>query len=273
MSPTNKVIVFDTTLRDGELTPGVKMNLQQKMSISQVLEAMRVDVIEVGYPGRYQKDFAEVFEISKIIKQSTICALASANPQEIELAAAAIEPATKPRIHTYASVNIRRDSQVEREVLESIKDSVRLARTYCDDVEWTAFDATRSDSDFLCKAIETAISSGATTVNIPDSLGLASTAEFSQLLQLIFNRVSNIDRAIASVHCHDDLGIAVENSLAALDCGVRQIEGAIDGLGARKGNADLRTVVNEIENMSFYNITIDKSLFPTVSDLVAKVIN
>ena len=168
-------------------------------------------------------------------------------------------------------VNIKNQSS-SAQVLATIKDSVSLARNYCDDIEWSAFDATRSEPDFLCQAIETAIKSGATTINIPDSLGLASPKEFSQLMQMIFNRVPNIDEAVVSVHCHDDLGLAVNNSLIALNCGVRQIECAINGLGARKGNADLEDVVMGVLQQGNYQIDIDTSLINRVSDLVNQII-
>jgi len=251
----HKVIIFDTTMRDGELMPSVKMNLQQKITISQLLEEMGVDIIEVGYPGSSQKDFDEVFNISKIIKSSIICGLASSNLNEINTLAEAIKPARRGRIHTYTPVNLKNQSKLNaEEVLATIKESVSLARNYCDDVEWTAFDAPRSEPDFLCKSIETAIKNGANTISIPDSLGLASPEDFSQLLQMIFNRVSNINQAVVSVHCHDDLGMAVDNSLIALSCGVRQIECAINGLGARKGNADFSKVVAEVLKQGNYQI-------------------
>ncbi|MDZ8035275.1 2-isopropylmalate synthase [Nostoc sp. DedSLP04] len=256
MSENNhKVIIFDTTMRDGELTPGVKMNLQQKIIISQLLEEMGVDIIDVGYPGSSQKDFDEVFNISKIIKNSIICGLASSNSNEIITLAEAIKPAIRGRIHTYTPVNIKNQSKLTKEeVLATIKESVSLARNYCDDVEWSAFDAPRSEPDFLCKSIETAINSGATTVSIPDSLGLASPEEFLQLLQMIFNRVPNINEVVVSVHCHDDLGMSIDNSLIALSCGARQIECAINGLGARKGNADLAKVVTEVLKQDKYQL-------------------
>ncbi|XZF60595.1 MAG: 2-isopropylmalate synthase [Gloeotrichia echinulata DVL01] len=267
-----KVIIFDTTMRDGELTPGVKMTLQQKISISQLLEEMGVDIIEVGYPGSSQKDFDEVFHIAQIITNSTICGLASSHPDEIISAAEAIKPSLKGRIHTYTPVNLQNQSRLsESQVLATIKNSVSLARNYCDDVEWSAFDAPRSTPDFLCAAIETAIKSGANTISIPDSLGLTSPAEFSQLLHLIFHRVPNIDQAIVSVHCHDDLGMAIDNSLIALSCGARQIECAINGLGARKGNADLQKVVMGVLNLGNYQLEIDTSLISKVSDLVAEI--
>src|SRR4028119_190239 len=216
----DKVVIFDTTMRDGELTPGVKMNLQDKISISKLLEEMGVDIIEVGYPGHYQKDFEETLELAKIIKKSTICGLASSKQDEIISVAQAIKSAEKARIHTYALVNLKGQYRVsEEQVLTEIKQSVSLSRNYCDDVEWSAFDATRSEPDFLCKAIEIAIKSGATTVSIPDSLGLASPEEFSNLIKMIFDRVPNIDQAVISVHCHDDLGRALDNSISALNSG------------------------------------------------------
>ncbi|MEH2124391.1 2-isopropylmalate synthase [Nostoc sp.] len=273
MSENNqKVIIFDTTMRDGELTPGVEMNLQQKIAISQLLEEMGVDIIEVGYPASSQKDFDEVFNISKIIKNSTICGLASSNSNEIITLTEAIKPATKGRIHTYTPVNLKNQSNLSKEeVLETIKESVSLARNYCDDVEWSAFDAPRSEPDFLCKSIETAIKSGARTVSIPDSLGLASPEEFSQLLQMIFNRVPNINEVVVSVHCHDDLGMAVDNSLIALSCGVRQIECAINGLGARKGNADFSQVVIEVLKEGNYQLEINTSLMSKAAELIFQI--
>ena len=261
-------------MRDGELMPGVKFQLHEKISISRLLEEMGVDVIEVAYPGNSTSDFNDVFEISKIISDSTICGLASANESEIISVAEAIKPAKKGRIHTYNNINIKNKDKLRLDQeLETIKYSVSLARNHCGEVEWSAFDAPRSEPDFLCKAIETAINSGATTVSIPDSLGLSSPEEFSQLLQMIFNRVPNIDKVIVSVHCHDDLGKAVENSLISLNCGVRQIECAINGLGARKGNADLAAVVKGITNLENYQIDIDNSLIGEVADLVTQITN
>jgi len=273
MLPDNKrVIIFDTTMRDGELMPGVKMNLQEKINIAKLLEAMGVDVIEVGYPGRYQKDFDEIFTISQLVGNSTICGLASANQEEIISVAEAIKPALRGRIHTYTLVNLSGQSRLNQEqVLEDIKTSVSLARNLCDDIEWSAFDATRSEPDFLCKSIEIAIQSGANTISIPDSLGLVSPEEFSQLLQRIFNQVPNIDQAIISVHCHDDLGMAVDNSLIALNCGVRQIECSINGLGARKGNADLAKVVREIIKQKHFPMEVDTSLISKASELVYQI--
>lgn len=263
----HNIRIFDTTMRDGELTPGVKMSMAEKISIAKLLEEMGVDVIEVGYPGKCEKDFAEVLNISKIIKNSIICGLASSNEDEIISVAKAIEPAQKGRINIYTNVNIK-DAR-NQQVLETIQNSISLTKHYCDDVQWSAFDATRSKPDFLCQAVEVAIDSGATTISIPDSLGIASPEEFSQLIQIVVNRVSNID-IIFSVHCHDDLGLAVDNSIAALECGVRQIECAINGLGARKGNADLERVTQVLKEKN-YQTKINTSLINKASELVTKI--
>jgi 2-isopropylmalate synthase len=267
-----KVIIFDTTLRDGELTPGVKMDVHQKMSIAKLLEEMQIDIIEVGYPGAFQKDFDEVFLISKQVKQSIVCGLASSKPEEIESVALAIQPAARGRINVYTPVNLKNQSQLsEEQTLELIKDSVNRARASCDDVEWSAFDAARSEPDFLCRAVEAAIKSGATTVSIPDSLGTSSPEEFSGLISMMINRVPNIDQALIAVHCHDDLGLAVENSIAALHRGARQIECSINGLGARKGNADLEKVVNAIAPYHNYRVDIDQDLLSAASELVTQI--
>jgi 2-isopropylmalate synthase len=268
----SRVIIFDTTLRDGELTPGVKMDVHQKMSIAKLLEEMQIDIIEVGYPGAFQKDFDEVFLISKQVKQSIVCGLASSKPEEIESVALAIQPAARGRINVYTPVNLKNQSQLsEEQTLGLIKDSVNRARASCEDVEWSAFDAARSEPDFLCRAVEVAIKSGATTVSIPDSLGTSSPEEFSGLISMIINRVPNIDQATIAVHCHDDLGLAVENSIAALHNGARQIECSINGLGARKGNADLEKVVNAIAQSQNYSVDINTSLLTAASELVTQI--
>lgn len=268
-----KVIIFDTTMRDGELMPGVQMSLPDKLELAQLLDRMGVDVIEVSYPGQSQKDFDEILALSQQIKNSRVCGLASPKSTEILKVAEGLAAATKGRIHTFANVNLKSRDRLDREqTLVIIRDSITLARNACEDVEWSAFDATRSEIDFLCKAIEVAITSGATTINIPDSLGVSTPETFSQLLQTIFNRVPNINRAVISVHCHDDLGQAVENSLAALACGARQIECAVNGLGARKGNADLETVVREVIRQEGYQVEIDPALLADASNLVTRII-
>ena len=280
MSPQSQdpIIFLDTTLRDGELMAGVSMTVLDKIEIAVLLETMGVDAIEVGYPGQIEQDFEAVQEIAAQLKTATVCALAGAAEAEIVKAAAALAPAQNARIHTYASVNLKTQAKRDRKsVLATIQESVALARTYCDDVEWTAFDATRSDPDFLCLAMENAIAAGATTINIADSLGLASTEEFSQLMHLIFGRVScggetssRENRTIISVHCHDDLGLAAANSIAALHCGVRQLECSINGLGARKGNADLASIVERLAQSPQYQIRLNTSLLPQLSQRVAQ---
>lgn len=268
----SNVIIFDTTLRDGELALGVKLDIYQKMSIAKLLEEMGVDVIEVGYPGAFEKDFDEIFRVSQQIKDSVVCGLASSKPEEITTVALAIQPAAKGRIHIYTPVNLKHQLQLtEEQTLEIIRNSVILARNYCADVEWSAFDAARSEPDFLCKAVEVAIKSGATTVSIPDSLGTLSPEEFSGLIAMIVNQVSNIEQVTLSVHCHDDLGLAVENSIAVLDYGVRQIECSLNGLGARKGNADLREVVRRINHNPNYSVDVNTSLLSIASEFVSQL--
>ncbi|MGA9381413.1 MAG: 2-isopropylmalate synthase [Phormidium sp.] len=270
----NKVIIFDTTLRDGELMPGVQMNVEQKLELAQFLEFMKVDVIEVGYPAAKEKDFAAVFQVAQLVKESIVCALASDKLAEIMVAAQAIKPAAQGRIHLYTPVNLKERSVLSQaETLARIQESVTTAKNYCEDVEWSAFDATRCEPDFLCQAVETACASGATTISIPDSLGTASPESFAQLIQMIQQRVREIDRGITlSVHCHDDLGLAVENSIAALHSGARQIECSINGLGARKGNADLATVVRKITRMPDYYTNVNLNQLDSVSELVKQII-
>lgn len=269
----NKVIIFDTTLRDGELMPGVQINVEQKLELAQFLEFMKVDVIEVGYPAAKEKDFAAVFQVAQLVKDSIVCALASDRSEEIIMAAQAIEPALRGRIHLYTSVNLKdRSLHSQAETLARIRESVKTARNYCADVEWSAFDATRCEPGFLCQAVETACASGATTISIPDSLGTASPESFSQLIEMLQQRVREIDCIKLSVHCHDDLGLAVENSIAALHSGARQIECSINGLGARKGNADLATVVRKIARMPDYFTNVNLSQLDSASELVKQII-
>ncbi len=275
MEPTtskSKIIIFDTTMREGEMVPGVQLDIDQKIKLAKLLEAMRVDVIEVGYPGAFKKDFDAIFMISKQIKQATICGLAGSRPDEIASVALAIRPAARGRINIFTPVHLKDHSELsEQQSLAVIQDSVALARDYSADVEWSAFDATRSNPDFLCKAVETAIQSGATTISIPDSLGLCSPEEFSELIGSLVNRVPNIDQAIVSVHCHDDLGLAVQNSLVALNRGARQIECSLNGLGARKGNADLGQVVTAIAQTQAYTVDLEIALLAQASDLVTQL--
>jgi 2-isopropylmalate synthase len=259
-------------MRDGELAPGVKMDLQDKLKLAKLLEAMQVDVIEVGYPGVFSKDFDEIFAISEVVKESTICGLAGCKPDEIYRLAQALKPAARARIHLYTPVNLQHRSKMdEQQLLEVIRNSISIARNHCADIEWSAFDAPGSEPNFLCKAVEVAITSGATTISIPDTFGSLVPQQFSELIEMVSNRVPNIERATISVHCHDDLGLAVDNSLAALTCGARQIECSINGLGARKGNADLAEIVIAIAHHQGYRVNVEPSSLPQASELVAYI--
>ncbi len=250
MSPVpdeNIVRIFDTTLRDGEQSPGASMNLEEKIQIAQVLEAMGVDIIEAGFPIASNGDFEAVHEISKIVKNSVVCGLARAGAKDINRAAEALKPAAQPRIHTFIStspVHMKHKLQLEPEqVLEAVIFSVTHARKYCDDVEWSPEDATRTDHDFLCRTVEAAIKAGATTVKIPDTVGYSVPDEYGNLIRMLRERVPNIDKAVISTHCHNDLGLAVANSIAGVVAGARQVECTINGLGERAGNAAMEELV------------------------------
>jgi 2-isopropylmalate synthase len=274
----DKVIIFDTTLRDGEQAPGATMNLEEKLLIAKALEKMGVDVIEAGFPAASNGDFEAVNRIAKTIKNSVICGLARAKKSDIERTAEAVKPAVKPRIHTFLATSpIHMEFKLkmsEEQVLAAIKDSVSLARNLCPEVDWSPEDATRSKHDFLFKAIETAISAGATTINIPDTVGYTTPDEYFDLISAIKNNVSNIDKAIISAHCHNDLGMAVANSLAAMRAGARQIECTINGIGERAGNAALEEIVMAIKTRpDFYNVEtgIDTTMISRISKLVASI--
>jgi len=243
----NHIVIFDTTLRDGEQSPGVSMNLDEKIRIATVLEKMGVDVIEAGFPIASNRSFEAVHEVAKRVKNSTVCGLARATEADIERCAEAIEPADRKRIHTFIStspMHMKHKLQMEPDaVFEKVKESVTLARNFTDDVEWSAEDGSRAERDFLARCVEAAIASGAGTISIPDTVGSALPHEFSDLIGFLFNTVPNIDKAIISVHCHNDLGLAVANSLAAVNAGARQVECTINGLGARAGNAALEEIV------------------------------
>ncbi len=249
MSPndTDRVIIFDTTLRDGEQSPGASMNLDEKRRIAAVLEEMGVDVIEAGFPIASNGDFEAVREVARTVKNSSVAGLARAARRDIDRAWEALSGAARPRIHTFIStspLHMKFKLQMEPEqVHQAIADSVSHARKLCDDVEWSPEDGSRSEHDFLCRCVETAIRSGARTINIPDTVGYAVPEEFAALIAMLRNRVPNIDKAVISVHCHNDLGLAVANSLAAVGAGARQVECTINGLGERAGNAALEELV------------------------------
>jgi len=244
---TNNVVIFDTTLRDGEQSPGASMNLDEKLRIASVLEGMGVDVIEAGFPIASDGDFQAVNEIAKVISGSIICGLARATHPDIDRAAEALKPAKRKRIHTFIStspLHMKYKLQMEPDAVhDAIIDSVSYARRFTDDVEWSPEDGSRTDHDFLCRCVESAIRAGARTINIPDTVGYAIPVEFAGLITMLINRVPNIDQAVISVHCHNDLGLAVANSLAAVSAGARQVECTINGLGERAGNAAMEEIV------------------------------
>lgn len=273
-----KVIIFDTTLRDGEQAPGATMNMEEKLLIAKTLEKMGVDVIEAGFPAASNGDFEAVNRIAKNIKNSVICGLARAKKSDIERTAESLKPAAKPRIHTFlATSKIHMQFKLkmdEAQVLNAITESVSLARSLCPEVDWSPEDATRSDHDFLFKAIETAIKAGANTINIPDTVGYTTPEEYFALISAIKNNVANIDKAIISAHCHNDLGMAVANSLAAMQAGARQIECTINGIGERAGNAALEEIVMAIKTRGdFYGVEtgIDATMITRISKLVSSI--
>ncbi len=243
----NRVIIFDTTLRDGEQSPGASMNLEEKLRIAQALADLGVDVIEAGFPIASKGDFEAVHEIAKTVKGPVICGLARSGREDIERAAEALRPAKRKRIHTFIStspLHMKYKLQMEPDAVhEAVIDSVSHARNFTDDVEWSCEDGSRSERDFLYRCIESAIKAGATTINVPDTVGYAVPDEFADLIASIRNRVPNIDKATLSVHCHNDLGLAVANSIAAIEAGARQVECTVNGLGERAGNAAMEEIV------------------------------
>ncbi len=243
----NHIRIFDTTLRDGEQSPGVNLNTEEKLEIARHLAQLNVDVIEAGFPIASPGDFEAVRAVAKNIKGPIIAGLARVLPKDIERAAAAVEPAEKPRIHTFiATSEIHMKYKLRKEpdeVVELAQSAVRLARKYVDDVEFSAEDATRSDWDFLTKVFGVAIEAGATTINIPDTVGYTTPSEFERLIKYVLANTPGIEKAVISVHCHNDLGLAVANSLAAAAAGATQIECTINGLGERAGNAAMEEIV------------------------------
>jgi 2-isopropylmalate synthase len=243
----NRVIIFDTTMRDGEQSPGASMTLDEKKRIAAVLEELGVDVIEAGFPIASNGDFEAVKTIAGQITKCSVAGLARASRKDIDRAWEALQGAKQPRIHTFLStspLHMKFKLQMEPEqVHQAIVDSVSYARNLCGDVEWSPEDGSRSEPDFLCRCIESAIKCGASTINIPDTVGYAIPSEFAALIEMLINRVPNIDKARISVHCHNDLGLAVANSLAAVNAGARQVECTINGLGERAGNAALEEIV------------------------------
>jgi 2-isopropylmalate synthase len=246
MSP-NAIVVFDTTLRDGEQAPGFSMDVPSKVAMAHALDALGVDVIEAGFPIASPADSEATRQVAREVRRPVIAALARTRQADIEEAARALAPAERKRIHTFlatSDLHLERKLRITRETcLEQIVDGVRLARQFTDDVEFSAEDATRSDRDFLCRVVEAAIRAGATTINLPDTVGYATPEDIREFFEDIRRRVPNADEAVFSTHCHDDLGLAVANSIAAVQGGVRQIECTVNGIGERAGNASLEEIV------------------------------
>jgi len=276
VSPRDRVIIFDTTLRDGEQCPGATMTFEEKLEVADFLDAMGVDVIEAGFPIASDGDFEAVTAIAKRIRNATVAGLARAGMKDIDRAGEAVKHARSPRIHTFLStspVHMKYKLQKEPEqVLEMVVASVTRARNWVDNVEWSAEDGTRTEMDFLCRCVEAAIKAGATTINIPDTVGYTTPDEYRTLFRTVRERVPNSDKAIFSVHCHNDLGMAVANSLAGLEGGARQIECTINGIGERAGNAALEEVVMALKVRSDvlpFETAIDATALNRASKLVA----
>ena len=243
----DKLIIFDTTMRDGEQSPGASMTKDEKLRIARQLERMRVDVIEAGFPAASDGDFEAVKAVAGIIKDSTVCGLARANENDVRRCGEAVRGARSPRVHTFIATSpIHMEKKLRMEpsqVIAQAVQSVKWAREYTDNVEFSPEDAGRSDLDFLCRILEQVIKAGATTINVPDTVGYTLPEYFGTLIRQLRERIPNADRAVWSVHCHNDLGLAVANSLSAVLNGARQVECTINGLGERAGNASLEEIV------------------------------
>ena len=277
-SDQDRVVIFDTTLRDGEQCPGATMTHEEKLEVAELLDEMGVDIIEAGFPIASDGDFLAVNEIAKRAKNAVVAGLARAGQKDIDRCGEAIKPAKRGRIHTFIStspVHMKWKLQMEPEkVLDMVISSVTRARNYTDDVEWSAEDATRTEHDFLCRCVEAAIKAGATTINIPDTVGYTVPDEYFALIAMLRERVPNADKARFSAHCHNDLGMAVANSLAGVRAGIRQIECTINGIGERAGNAALEEVVmamNVRNDVLPYWTNIDATMLTRASKLVSAV--
>src|SRR5882762_10454534 len=274
-----RLIIFDTTMRDGEQSPGASMTKDQKLRIARALERMRVDVIEAGFPAASNGDFEAVRAIAGVIKDSTVCGLCRANDRDIQRAIDALKGAKAWRVHVFiatSALHMEKKLRMSPEqVLEQSKLSVRFARKHCPDVEFSPEDGSRSEPDFLCRVLEAVIREGATTINIPDTVGYAVPQQFGEFIRQLREKIPNSDKAVWSVHCHNDLGMAVANSLAAVMLGgARQIECTINGLGERAGNTSLEEVVMAVKTRSdFFGLDsgIDTTHIVPTSRLVSQI--
>lgn len=274
----DKLVIFDTTLRDGEQSPGASMTLDEKVRIARMLEKLRVDVIEAGFAIASPGDFESVRAVAEAIKDSTVCSLARAVKGDIERAAEALKPANARRIHTFIAtspIHMKYKLQMEpAKVLEQAVAAVKLARQFTDDVEFSLEDASRSDFDFMCRIIEAVVVAGARTINLPDTVGYGEPGEYGKLFQKLIETIPNADKAIFSTHCHNDLGLAVANSLSAVMHGARQVECTINGLGERAGNAALEEIVMAVKtrkDMMPVETTIDTTHIVPTSRLVSSI--
>jgi 2-isopropylmalate synthase len=275
-SANDRVIIFDTTLRDGEQCPGATMTFEEKLEVANLLDTMGVDVIEAGFPIASDGDFQAVYEIAKRAKNAVVCGLSRAGAKDIDRCAEAIKPAKQGRIHTFLStspLHMKYKLQMDAaQVYELVISSVTRARNHTDNVEWSSEDGTRTEFDFLCKCVEAAIKAGATTINIPDTVGYAVPEEYFNLIKSVREQVPNSDKAVFSVHCHNDLGLAVANSLAGVNAGARQIECTINGIGERAGNAALEEVVMAINvrnDKLKYFTNIDTTMLTRASKVIS----
>lgn len=278
MSISNQLIIFDTTLRDGEQSPGASMTRDEKVRIARALEKMRVDVIEAGFPVASPGDFESVKAVAETVRDSTVCGLARAVDKDIECAGRALQPAASGRIHTFIATSPIHMKEKLRmspdQVVEQAVHAVKLAAGFTDNIEFSPEDAGRSEVDFLCRVIEAVIDAGATTINIPDTVGYNLPHRFGALVGELMERVPNADKAVFSVHCHNDLGLAVANSLSAVMYGARQVECTINGLGERAGNASLEEVVMAVrtrQDMFECDVGLDTTQIMTCSRLVSGI--
>jgi 2-isopropylmalate synthase len=276
-SRNDRVLIFDTTLRDGEQSPGATMTHEEKLEIAELLDEMGVDIIEAGFPIASEGDFAAVTEIAKRARNAVICGLSRAKMMDIDRCWEAVRHARRPRIHTFigtsplhrAIPNLTMDQMVE-----VIHDTVSHARNLCDNVQWSPMDATRTERDYLCRVVETAIKAGAATINIPDTVGYSAPRESAEIIRMLIERVPGADEVIFATHCHNDLGMATANALAAVDAGARQIECTINGLGERAGNTALEEVVMAIKvrnDIMPYHTGVDSTKIMNISRKVSTV--
>ena len=277
-SKNNYIKIFDTTLRDGEQSPGASMSLEEKIQIAEIFDEMGVDIIEAGFPIASNGDFESVKEVSRIVKNVQVCGLSRAGQKDIDRAAEALKYAKNPRIHTFIStspVHMQYKLQMnEQEVLDAINFSVSRARNLVEDVQWSAEDATRTDRDFLFKCVDMAISSGATTINIPDTVGYTTPDEYYEIIDSLIKNIPDSDKVVFSTHCHNDLGLAVANSLSGVRAGARQIECTMNGIGERAGNAALEEIVMSMKvrnDILDYDSGVETKLFTRASKLVSSV--